>query len=610
MGSVVAGISLLALTLVPVDGGVLSAPQITINANAGDQYDPHVDQNLAAYSSYFDPVTQLPVEEIHYYDFTTGLDRAIPTTGRDLLSDVDQGRIVFTRIFDAEARSGILLFDVATATVTELAPAPNSQRLGVALGSQTAAFIDYGLSSDMSGELLLLSLSGGAATRITNDTVQDVNPAVSPDGNLVVWERCPVSQANCDIYLASRSGSIWTWQALSSSAFTEIAPDTNGTQVVFERELGLNDSNLVVVPVTGGAELVLELPGVEHNASIRGQLIAFEHREGIAPSDIWLYDLATNRAFRVTDTPTVNETLNDVTVLPNGEVRVVWQANDGADGLSNIYGSTFTLPAVPQPPDAGTGGGDAGVDAGVACLNRTTTLEATRTYSPSRWTDGVATFSPAFDFAIPSELPVVAGNSGNKWASLTFRTGSGTTVVCRYRGGSTQAHPTSPAQLALAARYVFSSCQTVRGGGCGGHDGDDDDDEDDDDDGDWDDHGHHGHGRHHSHGSTSTPWGGHRRYSAGDVVTASSVTLHVHKGDSSKPMTKVRLTLAEVCATSTSTHPLTAGAPEGAEAAGCSSSGGALMPALALIAIALLTLRRRPAEIRLVVRRERRRLPR
>lgn len=607
MGSVVAGILAVALTVIPADGGVLSAPQITINANLGDQYDPHVDQNLAAYSSYFDPVTQLPIEEIRYYDFATGIDRAIPTSlpdggrGRDLLSDVDQGRIVFTRIFDAESRSGILLFDSATNTVTELAPAPNSQRLGVALGAQTAAFVDYGLSGDMTGELLLLSLSGGAATRITNDTVQDVNPAVAPDGNLVVWERCPVSQANCDVYAASRAGTIWTWRALSTSTLNEIAPDTNGTQVVFERELGTNDSTLVVVPVAGGAETIIELPGVEHNASIRGQLIAFEHREGIAPSDIWLYDLATNRAFRVTNTPTVNETLNDVTVLPGGEVRVVWQANDGSDGLSNIYGSTFVLPALPQdPPDAGSGGG---TDGGVSCANRSATLEATRTYAPSRWIDGNATFSPALSFAIPAELPVVAGNSGNKWASLTIRTGA-STVICHYRGGSSQAHPSTPAQLALASRYVFSTCEVVRsGGGC--DDDDDGDDEDDDDDHGDDDHGHGGHGRH-RHG----PWG-HRRYAAGDVITATGVTLHVQNGDSWRPMTKVRLTLSEVCSTSTSMHPLTAGAPEGAEAAaGCSSVGASLVPTAAFLVLASLLLRRRPASIRVVARRGRRTLPR
>ncbi len=621
MGMGVAGLLTVILSIAPSNGGVLTTPTIPINVKLGDQYDPHVDQDLAAYSSFFDNGT-VGIEEIRYYDFGTAVDLAIPRgladggAGRDLLSDVDQGRIVFTRIF-ADGTSSIMLFDAATAGLTELAPAPNSQRLGVALGSQTAAFIDYGLSGDGSGELMALNLAGGGVTRITNDTVVDLNPAVSPDGNVITWERCPVSQANCDIYTAQRSGSTWQWKGVTSSLLTETNADTNGTLVVFERTnpTGPTGTDLVIVPAAGGAETVIELPGEQHNPSIRGQLVAFESRATTTlRSDIFVLDLATNRVFQITNTLGVNETLNDVTVLPAGEVRLVWQANDGTDGLNNIYGTTFSLPAPPTP-DAGVPAVDAGV-----CAPRSVVLEATRTYAPTHWTDGHAAFAPAFDFAIPTELPVVAGNAGNHWASLTFDVGT-RTIACRYRGGSSQAHPSSPAQRALAARYVFSSCLEVSRGpghGCDGEDDDqDDDDSGDDDSGDDDsgDNGHGGHGghaRHHGSGNGRTDGGTpHHTWLAGDVVQASSLTLHVHNGDSWQPLTRVRLALTERCSTSTSMHPLdAAGAPEGPSAAGCSSAGGTLAPMLALFAFGALLLRRRPAAIRLVARREQRRLPR
>ncbi len=583
------------LSITPLDGGVLVPPQITINGQLGDQYDPHVDQDLAAYSSFVDPIG----EQIRFYEFSTGLDRSIPNvqadggTGRDFLSDVDQGRIVFTRIFN-DGTSGILLFDVASNAVTELAPGPNTQRLGVALGAQTAAFIDYGLSGDGSGELMTLDLGGSGVARLTNDTVTDFNPAVSPDGTIITWERCPVSQANCDIYTSTRTGAGWSAPlALTTSLLNETNADTNGTQVVYERTgYGPTGTDLVIVPVAGGPETVLEIAGEQRQPSIRGQLVAFENRAvGATRSDIYVIDLVTNRLFQVTNTATVNETLNDVTVLPNGEVRLVWQANDGVDLLSNIYGATFVLPAAPAP-DAGVadaGAPDAGApDAGLpACTSSSVTLEATQTYSPKRSTDGQASFPTASSFVIPAVLPVVAGNAGNKSASLTFASG-GRRIICTYRSGSSQPHPRTAAQLALAAQYSFAGCRDAAG--C---DDEGDDEAENEDEG--------GHGRH--LGQTGASW------SVGTVVSASSVTLHVIDGDNHQPMTRVRVSLAQVCATATHQYPLqAAGAPEGPDAAaGCSSSGGTLAPVLALLAFMALMLRR-PAAIRLVVRREQRRV--
>jgi len=40
----------------------------------------------------------------------------------------------------------------------------------------------------------------------------------------------------------------------------------------------------------------------------------------------------------------VNDTLNDVTVLGTGEIRVVWSSNDGPG--QNVYGRTFSLPST------------------------------------------------------------------------------------------------------------------------------------------------------------------------------------------------------------------------------------------------------------------------
>ena len=570
MGTVAAAVLAMALTITPQSGGLLSTPQIIINDQPGDQFDPHVDQNVAAYSSAVE--TPLLVQQIRFYDFPTNNDLAIPNTlpdgglANDLLSDVDQGRIVFTRVFPGE-RTAIMLFDTANNTTAELAPTSSTtSRIGVALGAKTVAFIDYALAGNGTGELMVFDLGSSSLTQLTNDTTFDANPAVSPDGNVITWERC-FSFSNCDVWRAVRSGTSWTVGAMSTSLLNEVSPDTNGSLIVFERDnmAGPTGSDIVLVPVNGGAETVLEIPGEQYNPSIRGQLVAFESRVALGNPDLFVVDLATNKLYQITDTATVSESLNDVTVLPTGDIRVVWQANSITElNNGNIYGATFALPAPPAPS---------------SCLNRSAILEATRFYSPTRSVDGTASFSPAMSFALPSAIPVTAGNAGNKKVRLTIDLGR-SSIECDYRSRSNQSHPTSPAQLALASSYVFERCHV--------EDDDCDDDHDDDDD-------------HHARVT----------YAPGTIVSAVSVRLHIQNGDTHQPLTRVRLALTEACSsTSTTTAPLQAGSPlDGPEAAGCSSTGASLTPFLLAFAFLALMLRR-PAAIRLVARREQRRLPR
>ncbi len=88
------------------------------------------------------------------------------------------------------------------------------------------------------------------------------------------------------------------------------------------------------------------------------------------------------------------------------------------------------------------------------------TVTASRTYSPSRWTDGTASFPGGSVVTIPAALPVTEGNAGNQWAWLTFtESGSGDEIRCRYRGGASTANPRTPADVAAGLSYDFSDCQ-------------------------------------------------------------------------------------------------------------------------------------------------------
>lgn len=326
-----------AMAVVPVAYPPPALTEVTINNSAGDQTNPQVSGDWAAYTSDLG---------IRYYNFTTGADAAIPmgASGRDSLSDISGSRIAFSREITG-VRSAIMVFDAATPAVAplEVDPGPSTVRLGSAIGGDTVAYVDYGLQEN--GELVIHDLATSTSVRVTNDTAFDVDPNVSPNGNVVVWEHCPSSQTNCDIWQAVKSGTSWTVGVVADTNNPEFDPDTSGTLDVYASARILN-WNVFWRPVAGGAEGHLEVSDFAYNPSIAGDFIAYERRATGGNADLFVYDVVNNRLFQITDTPLVNEQLNDIAVLPDGRLRMVWASDEDGTFQRNVRGATFELPNV------------------------------------------------------------------------------------------------------------------------------------------------------------------------------------------------------------------------------------------------------------------------
>jgi hypothetical protein len=86
----------------------------------------------------------------------------------------------------------------------------------------------------------------------------------------------------------------------------------------------------------------------------------------------------------------------------------------------------------------------------------------------ANWTE--ATSSTPIDFDVPRDIWVSNGNAGKGTLRFSFRTGSGSTTVCTYQGGSSVTTPTSDLDVAKGRRYLFSSCTNgyVAGQGASG----------------------------------------------------------------------------------------------------------------------------------------------
>jgi hypothetical protein len=330
-------VTTVVFAVTPSDGGNVVGAPILINTSPGNQTDPHVSGDVAAYSDESFGV-------IRFYDFLTMAPASIqtPAGSTDQLSDVNGNHIAFAR--KTGPNRACMVFDVTTWDTVQIGP-DNSGAFATALGSDTVAFVggdDIKVGRISNPDAALINLSASAAL--------DFSPAVSPNGNVVVWQACTGS--SCSILKSTFNGTSWSSSVVVANApAVNTSPDTDGTSIVYDsdRAGSVDGSDIYLQAVSGGADTQLSLPGAQRNPSIANGIVAFESTAfGASSADLFIYEVSTNRLFRLTDTPALDEQLNDVTVLPDGSIRVVWAAHPDSSPDNDIFAQTFTLP--PEQP--------------------------------------------------------------------------------------------------------------------------------------------------------------------------------------------------------------------------------------------------------------------
>jgi hypothetical protein len=335
--------------LVPSSGGPVSSTNYPVNVGSStDAYDPHVDGDLVTYTA---------GNKIRYYDFFTGDDMQVPSPAgaTDFLSDVSGQRIVFTRNIAGSSR--VMVFDTASATTTELDPQLTSVRSNPAIGADRVAFVDL---ADGTGELYMAYLGVPPAQQVTYDDRYDQNPNMAPDGGFAVFESCATDPSDCDIYAAIFTLAHWAPLYVSTTPEPEANPATDGNLIAYDA-IRAGERDIYWQAMSSlGTEVRLDLPGEQRNPSINKGIVSFESiAPGASAADVFLYEIATNRLFQVTSTEGIDESLNDIFVMPNGTVRAVWAQGPfgdrdvrGADLLLPPVGPTYNFGGFKQPVDA------------------------------------------------------------------------------------------------------------------------------------------------------------------------------------------------------------------------------------------------------------------
>jgi hypothetical protein len=339
-----------AATVVPTPTGT----RFTVNEPGYDHTDPHVSGDLFAYTM------AGSTSVIHYRNaLNPGVDHIVPNTSPslqyDFLSDIDNGKIVFSRS-TLGTNGAIFLFDTSTPLVPPRAlnPIVGSARDMASIGGNTVAWQDR--TPGGNAQLVVYDLVTNTTVALTNDaaTMTNLWPNVSPDGKVVAWLKCLPSGNHCQAWDAIQgAGGVWTSRQLTSGSMEVNRPATNGRIVVYGVGLaGVYGGAIRYQPVGGGPEQTITMPastGVTAAAypSISGDLVSFTGYRSTGSSSIWVADLLAGTVYQVSPVEPQFSTLSDISLAPDGTVTVVWETFES--GQYNVKGFRYHW-SPPDPP--------------------------------------------------------------------------------------------------------------------------------------------------------------------------------------------------------------------------------------------------------------------
>ena len=300
-----------------------------ISVALGNQTDPHVACNVVTYTEDNFKGKSL----VHYFDFATNLDLSLLGTDIDRQSETDGQKIAYTVL--GPSGDQIIIYDLTEQTAT---PIPAVNVADPAIGGNLVAFVQGNSSTAL--EIGVYEQSTRTTTQLTNDGLLNRSPAVSPDGKVVVWEKCKNDGTGCDIYSATQTGPGAYTTRLVTGSGEDKSPDSNGQIIAYISDKN-GENDIYFQRLDSSNEMHLALPDDQRDVRISGNLIVFESKSGDS-YDVFLYDLSTARLYQVTNTPDNGEGLSDIVEGCNGLNRIVYTA-PGPFGDYDVYAFNFQL---------------------------------------------------------------------------------------------------------------------------------------------------------------------------------------------------------------------------------------------------------------------------
>ncbi len=316
-----------------------------------DNTNPNVDGNLVSYN-HFDGT----ISTVHTYDLSSGTDATIPNSGSfDFLSDVNAGRVVFTSV--TPSASDIALYDTTASSPAVMIldnPGGSVHRRDARIGGNNVVWDEQDPVTGAS-QIVVYNLTTGTTTQLTNATVLNEQPNISPDGTVVTWANCQTISTPCSIDDAVYSGGSWVSHVITTNGNCSY-PDTNGIVVVYACDRGTGN-HVYFQPVGGGAEQAIAFDGNEETPSVAGNFIAFAglpsgtlyHQMYVAELTHGANPTWDGNLYQLTNNGAADVQLNDITQEADGSLTVVWQQQEANEV---VYGFNF-MPESPQEQISG-----------------------------------------------------------------------------------------------------------------------------------------------------------------------------------------------------------------------------------------------------------------
>jgi beta propeller repeat protein len=314
---------------------VVTSHETRLTFGSADHDDPAVSSNIVVFTDHHPSET-----DVSYVDVSTlTTHSAIAAPGNQASARVSSGRIVYAD----DRTADVMLFDIATATTTNLTAAAK-----VAVGHAFTAnhpaisgdLVVWQDDRDGHPQIYGMNLVTGRERRISNSPDVDKLPVI--DGNFVVWEREVASAGTSDLW-----GYEWITRStifiLQTPTRSEHTPSISGTRVAYAVD-NAGGSDVCVRDILTFVERCLVFSGDQVNPHISGDNITFDDTLPPGPSHIFLWHFATGDLFQLTPT-TSRQSQNDI----DGN-RVVF--TDDRNGHLDVYMVEFTVgpPSDTTPP--------------------------------------------------------------------------------------------------------------------------------------------------------------------------------------------------------------------------------------------------------------------
>ncbi|OKH36827.1 hypothetical protein NIES2119_15505 [[Phormidium ambiguum] IAM M-71] len=272
------------------------------------------------------------------YNITTGITTQITSDTPSSAQRYISGNKIVLNGFDSSARFAVFLYDIPTATTTQI-----STSWGLQPSISGDKVVWEGYISDGGYEIVLYDIPTATTTQITSNPIEVFRPLIS--GDKVVWTTEFNSNGFNELFLYDISTATTT-QITNTYQWFNFNPAVSENHAVWESYDGYDTEIVLYDFSTGTISNITNNATYDSGAAISGNNVVWVGSDGY-DSEIFHYNILTGTTTQIT-----NNTINDYSPVISGN-NLVWLGYANGDD-AEIYFTTLLPSTTPSTNTAPT----------------------------------------------------------------------------------------------------------------------------------------------------------------------------------------------------------------------------------------------------------------